>query len=60
MPDMVTIGECMIELFSDKPIESAVTFERSLAGDTFNILVAAGRLGTTTGHITRLGDDPFK
>ena len=60
MPDMVTIGECMIELFSDKPIEFSATFERSLAGDTFNILVAAGRLGTTTGYITRLGDDPFK
>ena len=60
MPDMITIGECMIELFSDQPIESADTFERSLAGDTFNILVAAGRLGTTTGFITRLGNDPFR
>ena len=37
----------------------AETFKRSLAGDSFNILVAAQRLGSTTGYITRLGDDPF-
>ena len=56
---MVSIGECMIELFSDQPLEEADTFRRSLAGDSLNILVAAARLGTTTGYVTRLGDDPF-
>ena len=49
----------MIELFSEQPMEEADTFRRSLAGDSLNILVAASRLGTTTGYITRLGDDPF-
>ena len=49
----------MIELFSDQPLEEADTFTRSLAGDSLNILVAAARLGTTTGYITRLGSDPF-
>ena len=59
MPDLISIGECMIELFSEEPIEQADTFTRSLAGDSFNICVAAQRLGTSAGYITRLGDDPF-
>ena len=50
----------MIELFSEEPMESSRVFQRSLAGDSFNILVAAGRLGTSTGYITLLGDDPFQ
>ena len=59
MPDLISMGECMIELFSEEPIEEADTFTRSLAGDSFNICVAAQRLGTSSGYITRLGDDPF-
>jgi len=59
MPDIISIGECMIELFAEEPIETADTFTRSLAGDSFNICVAAQRLGTSTGYVTRLGDDPF-
>jgi 2-dehydro-3-deoxygluconokinase len=59
MPDIVSIGECMIELFSKEPLDEAETFQRSMAGDSLNILVAAQRLGSTTGYITRLGDDPF-
>ena len=59
MPDVISIGECMIELFSEDPIESADTFTRSLAGDSFNICVALSRLGTSAGYVTRLGNDPF-
>ena len=59
MPDLISIGECMIELFAEEPIETADTFTRSLAGDSFNICVAAQRLGTSTGYVTLLGDDPF-
>lgn len=59
MPDVISVGECMIELFSEDPIESADTFTRSLAGDSFNICVALSRLGTSAGYVTRLGDDPF-
>ena len=59
MPDLISIGECMIELFAEEPIETADTFTRSLAGDSFNICVAAQRLGTSTGYVTRLGNDPF-
>ena len=59
MPEFISIGECMVELFSDQPLEEAETFTRSLAGDSLNILVAASRLGTSTGYITRLGSAPF-
>ncbi len=59
MPDIISIGECMIELFSEQPMETADTFQRSFAGDSLNILVAASRLGTSTGYVTRLGNDPF-
>ena len=31
MPDFLSIGECMIELFSEQPIEEADTFVRSFA-----------------------------
>jgi len=60
MPDMLSIGESMIELFSEEPMDTAETFTRSVAGDSLNIIVAASRLGTNTGYITKLGDDPFE
>ena len=50
----------MIELFSEEPMDTAETFTRSVAGDSLNIIVAASRLGTNTGYITKLGDDPFE
>ena len=59
MPDFLSMGECMIELFSEQPLEEAETFQRSFAGDSLNILVAASRMGTSTGYLTRLGSDPF-
>jgi 2-dehydro-3-deoxygluconokinase len=60
MPDMLSIGESMIELFSEEPMGTAETFTRSVAGDSLNIIVAASRLGTNTGYITKLGNDPFE
>ena len=60
MPDMLSIGESMIELFSEEPMDRAETFTRSVAGDSLNIIVAASRLGTKTGYITKLGNDPFE
>ena len=59
MLDIVSIGECMVELFSEEPMGEATSFTRSLAGDTLNVLVAAQRLGSRTGYVTRVGDDPF-
>lgn len=59
MPEMLALGECMVEFFCDGPIEEAQTFTKSFGGDTLNTLVAAARLGSTAGYLTRTGDDPF-
>jgi len=59
VPDLISIGECMVEFFADEDLSSARTLTRSFGGDTLNTLVAAARLGTSTGYITRVGDDPF-
>lgn len=60
MPDIVAIGECLIELSSEKPIVTSTSFQKSFAGDTINFLVAVSRLGNSTGYITRVANDPFK
>jgi 2-dehydro-3-deoxygluconokinase len=59
MPDIVSLGECMVEFFSEEPIARAGSFQKAYGGDTLNTLVAAARLGASTGYITRVGDDPF-
>lgn len=59
MPDIIALGECMVEFFSDRPLGEATTFQRAYGGDTLNCLVAAARLGSSCGYITRVGDDPF-
>ena len=59
MPEIVAIGECMIELFSDEPMGSADTFQRAYAGDTNNVLHMASRLGTSCGYVTRAAADAF-
>jgi len=59
MPDLLALGECMVELFSEEPLADAPSFVKTFGGDTCNVLVAASRLGTSTGYITRVGDDPF-
>jgi len=59
MADLLAIGECMVELFSEEPLAEAPAFVKTFGGDTCNVLVAASRLGTSTGYVTRVGDDPF-
>ncbi len=59
MPEIVAIGECMIELFSDEPMGSADTFHRAYAGDTNNVLHMASKLGTSCGYVTRVANDAF-
>ena len=59
MPDIISLGECMVELFSEEPIARAGSFRKAVGGDALNTLVAAARLGASTGFVTRVGDDPF-
>ena len=46
--DIVSIGECMVELYSNTPIEITSNFEKTLGGDAFNLLSMARRLGSRT------------
>lgn len=57
--DLISVGECMVEFFAEEPLAQARTFTRSFGGDVLNALVAATRLGSRTGFVTRVGDDPF-
>ena len=59
MPEIVAIGECLVELYSDEPIGVASQFHRAFAGDTCNAVLMASRLGLSCGYVTRMGDDPF-
>lgn len=56
-PDVVTLGEPMIELASGRTVEDQYTF--GWGGDVSNFAVAAARLGAQPAIITRVGDDPF-
>ncbi|WP_303673323.1 sugar kinase [Vampirovibrio chlorellavorus] len=49
----------MLELSSEGDLKQARVFNRSFGGDTLNTAVAAARLGSNVGYITRLGNDAF-
>ena len=36
MPDLVALGECMVEFYSDAPLARARTFTKTLGADTLN------------------------
>ncbi len=57
--DIVSLGESMVEFFCDGPISQATSFRRSVGGDTMNTIIAASRLGSKCGYITRLAEDQF-
>jgi 2-dehydro-3-deoxygluconokinase len=51
--DLIGIGECLIELYEQAPH----TYRQSVAGDVFNTLFYASRLGLRTGFISNFGSD---
>ena len=59
MHDIVSIGECLVELFSDGPVADAKFFHRAYSGDALNVLYMAAKLGSSCGYVTIVGDDPF-
>jgi 2-dehydro-3-deoxygluconokinase len=58
--DIISIGECLIELSTDESIKYAEVFNKYFGGDTINTAVAAARMGSKVGYITRIGNDSFK
>ena len=58
--DIISIGECMIELSTNESLIYAETLHKYYGGDTLNTAVAAARLGSKVGYITRVGRDSFQ
>lgn len=58
--DIITIGESLIELSSDVSLSLAESLDKYYGGDTLAAAVAARRLGSKVGYITRVGCDHFK
>ena len=58
--DLITIGESLIELSADEKLADADIFSKYYGGDTLAVAVAAQRMGSKVGYITKVGDDYFK
>ncbi len=57
--DIIAIGEGLVELSSNSSLIVSETFNKYYAGDTLCAAVAALRMGSTVGYITKLGNDFF-
>ena len=57
--DLISIGECMVELYGEQAIEEEPLLRCTVGGDALNVAVAAARIGGRTGFITRVGEDIF-
>ena len=58
--DIITIGESLIELSTDKSLTTASTLDKYYGGDTLTSAIAALRLGSKVGFISRIGIDCLK
>lgn len=58
--DIITLGEGLIELSSDVSLSKAECLSKYYGGDTLAAAIAASRLGSKVGYITRVGCDHFK
>jgi len=59
--DIISLGEVMVEFYSkdNVSLEQAKSFEKSLGGDTANLLYAASRFNKKCGFVGRVGNDAF-
>ncbi|MDD3419055.1 MAG: sugar kinase [Candidatus Gastranaerophilales bacterium] len=58
--DLICIGEGLIELSSDESLSYANQLKKFYGGDTICTAVAAARLGSKVGFVSRVGTDFFK
>jgi len=58
--DIISIGECMIELSTGESLANAETLNKYFGGDSINTAVAAARLGSKVGYVTKVGNDQFQ
>jgi sugar/nucleoside kinase (ribokinase family) len=58
-PDVVVIGEPLVEFSAGVPLTGAGTFRLSFSGDALNASVAAAAAGAHVALVTRVGEDEF-
>jgi 2-dehydro-3-deoxygluconokinase len=58
--DIIALGEGLIEMSSDINLANADVFNKYYGGDSLATAIAAKRLGSKVGYITKLGNDYFK
>jgi len=58
-PEVVIIGEPLVEFSASEPLTSADTFRLSFSGDALNAAVAAAATGVHVALVTRTGEDEF-
>jgi len=58
--DIIAIGESLVELSSDTHLSSAECLRKYYGGDALSVAVAAKRMGSNVGFVSRVGDDVFK
>ncbi len=58
--DILAIGESLIEFSTREGLTFAESFNKYYGGDVLNTAVAAARLGSRAGFITKVGKDYFK
>jgi 2-dehydro-3-deoxygluconokinase len=58
-PDVVIIGEPLVEFSAPEPLTQAGTFHLSFSGDALNAAVAAAAAGAHVALVTRTGEDEF-
>lgn len=58
--DIIAIGESLIELSTSESLTTAATLNKYYGGDSLTTAIAALRLGSKVGFISRIGMDCFK
>jgi 2-dehydro-3-deoxygluconokinase len=58
MPDIVSLGEPLVE-FNQARSPDPSAYLQGFGGDTSNMAIAAARLGSDVGYVTRVGNDRF-
>lgn len=58
-PDILTLGEALIEFMRQPDDGNRVLYEQGFGGDTSNTAIAAARQGASVGYLSAVGDDLF-
>ncbi len=58
--DLITLGEGLVELSNTQSLVYADKLDKYFGGDTLTTAVAASRLGSKVGYISKVANDAFK